>query len=170
VPKVNGYKLRESLKVWELKKNAVNDVLANCFLRFPDEPQKFPEKASTQLEECELAIARLQTAQAYYNLNVQVTVGKQTFSMMEAVKLIGGAGRLEKIWRSATKGLNKDRHNRYEYSRNKDDVSAVLTLDPEKAIQIATEKARYAGQIRAAIAVGNGKEVEIEFLDPELLQ
>lgn len=169
---ITGYKLRESLRVWELRKTAAEQAFPASLLAFKGDENGKPKEILTEYDYCEAAIAHIETAQAYYNLQIKVKVGIKEITLCEAVKRVGGAGRAEKLWRVAVKGGKRDdNYSSYGNDRkNKDDEIAQRTISIKDAMEEATKAAKFAGELRSAIAEGNAKGIEIGFLNAEFIR
>lgn len=128
-----------------------------------------PEKVMQQFLDAEAAIAKLQVAQTRYNLMVTVSLESETITLCEAVKRIGGLGRAEKMWRTAT-GAKPDRYGYNDDVRDPNQVRATETISVNDAAAKASAQAKIAGRLRAAIATANAREVEIESLDASLFE
>lgn len=174
--KVTGYMLREAIKQHELRRDTASRAFNGSLKKFPDEEKEPPHKVIETFTHAEHAIAALQEAQMRYNLLVEVEFdmpgNPQTrMSLAKAIKLVGGAGRVEKMWRSAT-GPKKDRYGGY---RDDDEIDptrirAVSTITPSEAVKQATLSGKVAGALRAAIATANAVPIEIESLSPALFE
>lgn len=163
--KVNGYEIREALRSWKIKKDMSARVFADSVHAFPDEDKVKPEKAFAEYTVADMNIAELEAAQQLYNLSVTVTVMGEEMTLARAVKLVGGAGRAEKMWREVA----IPKKDRYGYdrdlTRNADEVRAVRQISSEKATEYAMAASSRAAAIRSAIATGNSVAVEIDFED-----
>ena len=169
--KVTGYFLREKIREWELRRNMANEQFPKSLKTFKDEKKRTPVEVVADFEKAERAIAYIQAAQARYNLGVEVSVLSEKMTLCEAVKRVGGAGRVEALWRSAAGG-KKDRYASYSNDdavRKADEVRAVATVTQEEAAKLATRAAKFAGAMRAAIATGNATVVDME-LDTALIE
>jgi len=177
--KVTGYLLREAIKQHELRRDTSAKAFDGSLKKFPDEEKDSPVEIVESFSKAEQAIASLQEAQMRYNLAVTVEImgqgpyptDKVKMSLAKAIKLVGGAGRIEKMWRSAT-GPKKDR---YGYSGSDDEmdptrIRAVATIKSADAIKQASRAGKVAGNLRAAIATANAELVEIEDLSPALFE
>jgi len=69
-------------------------------------------------------------------------------------------------------GPKEDRYGRSidELERDSTKTVAKATLKPQDAVKLALAVGKRAGALRAAIATGNDKAVEIEDLDPGLFE
>jgi len=164
--KVTGYSLRDAIKEQELEKETAEGAFSSSLRAFPGET-KDPVKLVERLEQAELKLCRLEVAQMRYNTLVVVEVQGEKMSLAEAIKRVGGAGRVEKMW----KGAIQDKKNRFgddEDYRDPTQVRPVRTIESERAKDLARAAGKKANAFRAAIATGNGREVDIESLDASL--
>lgn len=169
--KITGYKLRHAIREADHVKNLAASQWDDSLTAFPDEYKSLPNVLMGKYVECEDALAALQLAQTRYNLAVTVEVLGAKMTLCEAVKRVGGAGRAEKMWRSAATGEKKDRYASHrDQVRNKDEVRAARTVTIDEALGYAKRAARFAAALREAIEVGNSAEVDIEGLDPKLFE
>lgn len=167
---ITGYLLREGLRRWELRRDTAAEQFTTSLTKFKDDDKLAPTEIAKTFTEAEEAIARLQAAQSRYNLHVVVDVLGAQFTLCEAVKRLGGAGRIDKMWRSAAGG-KKDRYGMDRDTRNKDEERAERTVTVKEAMANANKASAFAGALRAAVAKGNGTEVPASelFLDENLL-
>lgn len=160
---VNGYQLREAIKQWELKRDAHARQFDGSLKSFPGEQKDTPAQIITNTLKCDNAIALLQAAQAYYNNQVRVVFSGETITLTQAVKMLGGYARAEKMWRKVATPAT----DRYGYSndseRDPTKIYAVPTISPEVAVEKAAEMAKLTGELRQHIATGNAKDVEIPY-------
>lgn len=169
--KITGYQLREAIRAWELKKSAAEQLVPISLTYFKGEPVPDPKSLIEQIADAEQKIAQLETVQTAYNLSVMVTVLEKKMTLTEAIKAVGGAGRVEKLWRMAVKGDNqRDRGYGYQENRKEKDTEiAQRAITVEAAMKSAHEAAKYAGAVRASIAQGNNEERDIKELDRGML-
>lgn len=165
--KVTGYKLQHAIR----ETAHVRDIAAQHFTEglrvFDGDDFVHPEKAMEMFVEAEDKIARLQTAQAQYNLEVTVWVQGQAMPLARAVKLVGGAGRQEKMWRSCAKNTGKDRYSYRENTREAGVDVAKRTVSVEEATAFARIAGKRASALREAIQVANATETGVDGLAPE---
>ena len=170
--RINGYKIREALKLWNNKREATLSLFEGSLTKFKDEEKKSPDDVMSDFLEAEAAIAELQTEQMRYNLEVNIRVNGNSMTLAEAIKKIGGVGRVEKAWKAASKPIVKGRYGGVESkvlsSKNADTEYAERVVSFEEALAKAEAAGREAATLREAIAVGNGREVD-SGLSPELL-
>ena len=169
--KVTGYQLMRALKELAFAKEAAEGVFDDSLWKFDDEEKPTPGVAAVAYFNAEGAFAQVQSAQAIYNQAVKVKVEDTEMALALAVKLVGGAGRMEKKWRDITKPKKKDSWDLDEsLSRRRDEGSeyAKQQISFKEAQTLAKEAAKYASALREAVQVGNSTKVEIEGLDPAL--
>lgn len=157
--KVTGFLLREAIRRWELRRDTAANQFEDSLKRFPDDDKPTPEAVVAAFSTAETNIASLQAAQARYNLRINLDVLGAEMTLCEAVKRLGGAGRLDKMWRTAAGG-KKDRYGyRDDNPRKTDEIRATPTVTVKAAMEYANKASAWAGALRAAIAKGNGTEV-----------
>jgi hypothetical protein len=167
---VTGYKLQQAIR----RRMNAQEI---TYKQFKDGIKYFPSEEKPDLVSIfqehrsqEVAIAALQVAQATYNLRVKVRVLGENMTLHEAVKRVGGAGRGEKMWRTAAKGEAEGSYGRYDKDqRNKDTEYSSLTVNPVDALKEANKQSKYASALREVIQIGNSVETDID-LDPMLLE
>lgn len=167
--KMNGYQIREALRRWGLKRDTAASQFDASLKRFDDETDKAsPVSVMNSFAFADTKLAVIQVAQDRYNLAVKVPVRfvdgvAREISLAEAVKLVGGAGRAEKMWRSAA-NPKKERYsyNSDEEVRKEGETRAKPVMTTAQYLAEAEKIARYASSLRAAIALGNGQEVDVE--------
>ena len=166
---VTGYKLKEALKLKTIELQSVQSLFDESLYKFEDEDKLLPEEVVKRIVELENQIALLQTAQSYYNLQVKVDVLGKEELLENVIKLVGGAGRVSKMWRTASKGRTRDRWDRSNIvTRRTDEVMAEPTVDKITALEKAKEAEKFASALRSAIAVGNTNIVDIDWIDEKL--
>lgn len=169
--KVTGYLLREAIRKWELRRDSAANMFNESLHKFDGEDKLSPDEVSARFTNAEESVSKLQEAQARYNLLVKVSVQNRNITLLEAVKRIGGAGRSEKMWRTATSPKKDPYSYRDNTERDNSKERAKSVLSTEEREDRAHKAAAFAGIVRAAIATGNGTEVDSEVigLSPDLL-
>ena len=165
---VTGYKLRESLKYWGLRRDAASQAFSGSLHKFKGEEKKRPEEIARDLIQAEHKVFRLQVAQMQYNLQVSVTLFGCQISLAEAIKRIALAGKVVKMWTTAGA---PPRHSYLSVSLVRDATQerAQPVLTPEELLELSTKASQDCEALRTAIAVGNAQEVTLD-LDPGLLR
>jgi hypothetical protein len=168
---VTGYQLKEALKMKTLELSTVQTQFDESLHKFEgDEDKISPQEIVGKIASLEEEIAELQTAQSYYNLQVTIHVGDLPMKLEKAIKLVGGAGRVSKMWRSASKGQMRERWERHSLVvRRADEEVAKPTISKNEALDRAKEAERFASRLRNSIAVGNTTTVAIDWLDESLI-
>jgi len=168
--KVTGYMLRDAIKEHELARDTAASAFDPSLKAFPDDttPRKTPQEIVDTFQMEEAIIAKLQVAQMVYNLSVKVTVFDVEMALGEAVKLIGGMGRSEKMW----KGAIQDRRPSYLDSdvRDPGQVRAERTISADVCLTLARKAGKQASALRAAIATANGTTIDFTDLDASFFE
>ena len=172
--KVTGYRLREAIKRWQLRRDTAAGQFEDSIHAFPDEVKPAPRELMRTVAYADNAIVQLQVAQQRYNLAVCVGVEGvgETLTLAEAIKAVGGVTRLEKAWRKQSLP-HKERHlYRSEPSTLRDStkVAAKRTISPEDAAKQATIHGATRVAYIEAIGTGNACEVDIKDLSPALFE
>jgi len=168
--KITGYKLREAIKQQELLRDTAASMFDDTLKVFPGETKSAPQDVVKAFLVAETNVAKLQTAQMRFNLAVKVDILGEKMSLAEAIKRVGGQGRVEKMWRSAANSKRKDRYGYDDDELDPTKVRSTLTITPDAAVKLASSAGRVAGAYRAAIATANAQEVDIEDVTPELFE
>lgn len=164
--KISGYKLRDAIKYQVMRRDAATQAFNPALKAFPEEEKETPLQIVQELLLAERAISELQVAQMRYNLAVTVNVLGESMTLADAIKRVGGLARAEKLWRTVTPERRSFLDNdEYDPTR----IQAKPTISPKEALKLAQGAAKHSGAFRAAIAAGNGQELEID-LDPALFE
>jgi hypothetical protein len=165
--KFTGYQIREALRRWGMKRDMASSQFEGSLKKFDDEDKADPNRVMNDFMLADEKIARLQLAQDIYNLGVMVTIKSRVgtdvkqMSLAQAVKLVGGAGRAEKMWRSAA-NPSKDRYSMSaDDVRKEGEVRSKPVMAASEMMRRAEEISRYASSLRAAMATGNAVEIEV---------
>ena len=172
---VTGYRFKEAIKMAGLELDAVRSTFDESLFVFAGDEREDPVAIAKTIEQLESQVAMLQTAQAEYNLAVAVSVkdtdgNKIDMSLGAAIRLVGGMGRLAKMWRTAARGKIRDRWDRQRVeTRSKDLDVAQPTVPKRDALNLAKQYERFASALMNAIAVGNTTKLDIAGVDASLL-
>jgi len=155
-----------------VKKSALRNQFNGSFYKFDDEKKLTPVEVGDAIVTVESQIARIQEVQAQYNLAVQVDLRGKEITLLRAIKLVGGMGRVEGMWR---KVANPKSRRRYSYEdgpegpseRREDVVVAKPVMTDDECTSRAIASMELAGALRAAIANGNTTEISLD-IDPDL--
>lgn len=166
--KINGYMLREAIKRQVLRRDTSAALFNDSLKAFPGEQKQTPDDIMRAFAVADGAIAALQVAQAQYNLAVLVAIRSAAVPvpLSYAVKLLGGYGRADKMWRSAAAPERDPWHHR-DQERDSTKQYAALVLSREDLMTRAVAAGRAVGSLREAIASANAQMVDID-LDPSL--
>jgi hypothetical protein len=168
--KTTGYALREAIKQYELRRDTASGTFNQSLKKFPDEQKETPQAVVDTFTKAEAILAKLQVAQMRYNLAVQVEATGEKMSLAEAIKRIGGVGRVEKMWKSTVSEKKQSSYMDDVDTRDPSQIRAIRTITAAEAVKLAIQTGKKAGSLRAAIAVANGREVEVEDLDSSLFE
>jgi len=158
--KLNGYKLRNAIQKYVHRREVLAQQFSNSLKVFPGEVKPHPTETMSQYVDCEKTIARLQEAQTRYNASVVVNFMGEPTPLIYLVKMVGGLGRIEKMWRTAT-----GKRDRYAYDddrRSKDEVYSQAVMTPTEILERSQVAASWCAAARESIAVGNATEIEID--------
>lgn len=165
----NGYKLQHAIRELESKRESIVSQFQDSMHKFEDQEKAHPNELSKEYLVLEEGIATLMTARAEYNLKIMVKANNVEMPLAKAIRLVGGAGRLEKLWRGPTKKkvARWDRESQLE--RDKDHEFAIQVMSIEDCLKMARIEGKRASSLRESIAVGNGTDLEMD-LDPGLFE
>lgn len=168
--KVTGHQLKEALKMASLTLSTIFSQFDETLYKFHDEEKESPSVIADKISEFENKVAKIQTAQSLYNLSVKIIVNNKEMTLEEAIKRVGGAGRMAKMWRNASKGSKHERYYGGDHKRRSaDEEIAKPTISKTDALEKAKDAEKFAAKLRTAIAIGNSTEVSIDFVDDDLL-
>lgn len=170
--KMTGFKLAFRLRELQELREMVASQFNESLFQFADETaaRPHPRGLMETFQECERKIAVLQVVQARYNLSVTVDVAGQPMTLHEAVKRVGGAGRITRMWKTAATSEGVARYQVRTLSRDKDDEHAVRLVPVQECMDHSLHANRQANALRQAIQLGNAVELEMDDLAPELFE
>jgi hypothetical protein len=162
---VTGYQIREALNRYEARAKTAEQQFKDTLFAFEGDRNTIsPKSVVTNYSEAQEAICALQVLRAKFNLETQVSVSgySQPIPLALAVKLIGPADRVAKMWREATTYNGRDRWSMGStLSRDKDSEYAQRTISVEEATKLADVASSNATALRSAIAEGNARKIKI---------
>ena len=168
--RITGYKLQHTLRELHHRRDMAARQFDDSLFQFEDESKPTPEAAMKVYSDTEAQIAKLQTAQGRYNLGLTVEVLGESMTLAEAVKRVGGAGRMEKMWRSIAAPKKDCYGYDRDLTRSADEVRAKRVMEYGAAGDLAQKASRFASALREAIQVANVTEVEMDELTPALFE
>lgn len=160
-----GYRLQGMIRDAVSARDAVALSFPESIYAFPGaDATESPTALANALADADREVARLQVLQARYNLAVKVRFDEVTTTLHEVVKLVGGLGRLEKLWRNAARlgTATTDRYDRRPLTRAAGETVAVRQVSIEECFKRAVEAAKLAAEAREAIQLGNATEIELD--------
>lgn len=171
---VTGNELREGIRRWELRRDTAFGQFDDSLSKFPEETKPDPKQVAADFNSAEDNIVALQVAQTRYNVLVEVEVQGRQYPLEYVIKRLGGAGRLESMWRGAVGVRKKDRFSSssFEETRREGEIRKFRTITVQDCIPLADKAAVAAGALRAALSQGNAVRVELSKLglDAKLLE
>lgn len=170
--KITGFKLAFRLRELQEFREMVASQFNDSLFQFADETatKPHPNELMSTFAECERKIAVLQVAQARYNLAVTVDVAGQPMTLHEAVKRVGGAGRVIKMWKTAARSEGTNPYQVRSLSRDKDDEHAHRLVPVQECMERSLTANRQANALRQAIQLGNAVELDLNDLTPDLFE
>lgn len=163
--KVNGYKLQQAIRELQERREVLEARFSQSHYAFPGEEAEKgdPEKIMEEINALEARIAEVQVAQARFNLTVQVDVDGRKMTLLEAVKAVGGAGRIANQWRALAKG-NESARGFFgnDLTRDRDAIVAKRQITQDRASELARKASKYARALREAIQQGNAQSIELD--------
>lgn len=167
---VTGYKFQHALRELGHRRDNAAAQFKGAQFAFEGDSVPDPKFIMMAFSRCDEAIARLQTAQQEYNLDVMVQVDNaSSMTLCQAVKMVGGAGRIEKMWRLCAGHTGRNRYEDRELSRDATQVRAKRQVSVDDAMREAHVAAKFASALRTAVSIGNATEREMN-LDPSLFE
>ncbi len=151
---MDGNRFKLNLKLWMDRRASLLSQWNDSIWAFLGEKKVGTKELAEKIVEAENSIASLQTFQSQFNLQIAFEWQGKTISLMQAIKMIGGAGRLEKMWSSASK-IKKDQYGYGLPTKKSDEETVTRTISIEDAAKLSSKYTRDAGRLRALIAKGN---------------
>ena len=167
---ITGRAIKRAMKRWREKRDSASEAFNESIMAFDDDEWVDPVVASEDFRAADQAICLLEVFQQDYNKRVMVSVDGEEMSLALAIKLVGGAGRLKNMWKSASARAPKDRYSRLcrDTSRRADEERATRRVSIKKASEKYQEVCDRQIAIQDAITIGNGVSIEMD-IDPVLL-
>lgn len=157
--KITGTKLRTTIAVLELQKEALYAKFSNELSAFADE-KKTPLETFKQIEAIEHRIVRLQAVREVYNANVTAVFMGKHESVAYLSKIAGARGRMAKVFRQIV-APKKDRWEaKNEMIREEGKELAQPTITSEQAMKKFPELDALSAEARNALGAANNIEFE----------
>ncbi len=161
---VTGNRILDALDFLKERVKTLDTQFQASLYRFADEESKRdPRDILGEYEALQARIARLQEAQADYNLRVEVEVLGERMTLQRVLHLIASANRVKALW---AKAVSPEEAPSYQYmalrAREKDSEYARRVISVEAAQDLAASAARRALAFKQAIRSGNAREVEMD--------
>lgn len=167
--KVNGFRIQSALRDLDLKKQTAATEFEDSLKVFANEQKPRPETTMEGYSDAEKRLAQLQEIQTRYNLAVVVAARlseKNTLkiSLQHAIKLVGSAARIEKLWRDAAVAKKTRSYYKEDTTavRSKDNEYAQAVLTPSEIASHIRNASRFVSALREAIQIGNATAIDLE--------
>jgi hypothetical protein len=157
-----GYALQLRIRTLKVEVDSYATQFENGKARFDDEDKPSSLEAFENFKRAEEELATAQTLQCMYNQRVHVTVQGVRMTLAKAIRLVGGAGRAESMWRNVVAPKKERYHARDDLVRTKDQTYAFPTYTREQAQVKAKQTAAYAAALRQAIQEANATQIELD--------
>jgi hypothetical protein len=163
---VSGYQIREAMNRFELRAKTAEQQFKESLYAFEGDEVVNPTKIADTFQWSQEAVCALQVLRSRFNLQTKVSVVGvpiyKQISLALAVKLVGPADRLAKMWRDAITHNGRDRWSMTNtLQRTKDSVYAKRTISIEQINKFADQASSVATALRSAIAEGNAQKIRI---------
>ncbi len=163
--KINGYKIQHMLADLKQERETLTALFEKETRAFPGDERGDPMAVSEDLERCEAEIVHLQEIQNDYNHRVTVELAGKKVTLLAAIKLAGGLGRIEGMWRKLVGELSSSHRSPYNdglATRQKDkEETESFTVGLEVARTKLREATRHTRECKEAVAGGNGQVIEL---------
>lgn len=157
-----GYALQTKIRTLKVEVDSYASQFENGKAKFQDEDKPTCWEAFKNFKQAEEELATVQTLQCMYNQRVYVTVQGVRMTLAKAVRLVGGAGRAEAMWRNIV-APKKDRYgSRDGLVRSANETHADPTYTMDQAKEQAKKTSTYASALRQAIQEANATQVELD--------
>ena len=166
---VNGYQLRDALTRARLELHVAEQQFTNSLMAFEGETKSSPDEVVDSYLKANEKVCRLEAFQEHYNQQIMVEVQGKQMSLALAVKLKGGASRIEHMWRNATNDASDPYYGRRQLARNKEEEYAQRTISVVEAVKRAAKASRYTAALKNAIAQANTRSLQVVDIEPDLL-
>ena len=162
---VNGYKIQHMLADLKQERDTLTALFDKETRAFPGDVAGDLMAVSGNLEKCEAEIVHIQGVQARYNTMVAIELDGKPVALSTAIKLAGGLGRVEGMWRKLVGEISSSHRSPYNEglaTRVKDrEETQVFMVSLEAARKKLRESTKKTRECKEAVAGGNGQMIEI---------
>lgn len=159
---VTGYQLREALRHWRTTYEAIRQDMGDALYYFEEEEKPLPQNMSKTIMATAVAVGNLEVAQQRYNDSIDIDIMGETKSLGFAIKMIGMVSQHAFDCKKLVSGNKNAYYDRFEKTRNKDEVSAKRSISKEDAKSLFTKSSKIAADLRQKIALSNAEKREID--------
>jgi hypothetical protein len=162
--KINGFQIKQELKLLGLSKEALEQELGGTYTKFEaDRTTRTPKAVLDELRKIEERIALYQAAQGAYNQQNTVTLDNKQTTLAYVIKLEGVTTRMAKHWKDTAKQAATNSNSRY--GLEKDQIYPISQVDPKECLEETKSLLTFSTKLQGIIGVSNSKEFSVEILD-----
>ena len=172
--KITGFQMMDRMEVLREQGQIATKQFVRSLFRFEAEQDKpDPRDLMQTFADNERKIALLQTAQAQYNVLVQVEVDGETMPLQQAIKMYGSVKQIKQNWQTAakpdpTEGTKPRYYSDSDFTtRQSGNEYAERVVSMDECKTLALNAANLALALKQAIRSGNAAVVELE-IDPSV--
>lgn len=159
---VNGFQIKQELKMLQLSKEALEQELGNTYAKFEeDKITRTPKAVIDELSVVERKIALFQTAQAQYNQLTTVELDGKTVPLAYVIKLEGVVNRIAKIWKGTSKQAAS---SNARYGLDKDQKYPVSQVIPKECFDQTKALMMESTKLQGIIGTANARQQKIDIL------
>lgn len=163
--KVTGYKLREAVRRWVTAQSVAAKMFPETLFAFEGDQKDDPKDVDESFWTASKNIAELQELQQKYNMENFVEVRGERMTLSRAIKLVAFAGQRSKSWKTAASETGRGRFSDRVLTRSKEDEIASRKVSVKECLNCQIGVDSYLADLRTAIAVANGREIDMEIRD-----
>ena len=163
---VTGYMIRTGIETATRHRDGLVSLFKNSTKKFSGEEKDDLKAISKNLEQAELNLVELQVIQDLYNQAVVVnnpSFGGDRFTLSQAIKMVGGLSRMEKIWKDA--GETTDRIYGRHDQRVEGTEYATLAVPVKESTAISESFSKRKSTLSRLISEANGTKINMQVTD-----
>ena len=153
--------IQEALSTWIQRKDFLSKRFKRALWQFEGDDLGNVSVLADEFRVADLTVAHLQNLQDTYNGGIKVNVDSEDMTLADAIKQIGGSGRMAKMWREAADSTGTERHYGGEdMTRKMDEISKERTISVKDCMDQAEIYSSLLSKFRIAIREGNQTQVD----------
>jgi hypothetical protein len=160
---VNGFQIKQELKMIELTLESLTQELANSYAKFTEDTStRTPKQVIDDLLAAERKKALYQTAQAQYNQIRMIEIDGKKYPLAYAIKLEGVINRIVKVWKDTSKQAVSAANYRHGYDPKQSYPTSQV--DAKQCFENTKILTSEATKLQGIIGTGNSKEEKLDIL------